>query len=503
MVKRFKKFDPQLVVVEQLDGSAIALTNEAKLSLYKKSQKSGIPTNVLETVYYRGYSIWNESFGQTPEQFAFDRVNSFIAGGFARDLDEDLITEDGKGYKNPTGGLTQKGRDHYNRTTGSHLKAPVTTPPSKLKAGSKSANRRKSFCARMGGVKGPMRKPNGEPTRKALALRKWNCEETQLNKEDVGAAMSAGTAVGLAGAAALNTPYGKSKKSVYDRAYDTYDHNRKVKAIGKGEKQSYIKNLSPKNEEVIAEKRGLWDNIWAKRKRIANGSGEHMRKPGSKGAPSAADLKNSQNEEYTGSDPKSKDPNNPLARMDGTYQGAKTYADKTPGQKLAHTPSSTLKVIKKVVKEEIKLDRDKLADFALRLKAKDTENQLKMAEKGEPHPATEIPADFLSRKEHAKKYTTNGTEKTVKPEDSLNGILKYQRALQVYSNQGGKFNVKKEEFNPQINNPINELSVPLGATGKRKNVSTPMVGIRMSNGKIEKHPPGKSGSSGGGGGSDE
>jgi len=429
MVKRFKTFDPQLVVVEQLDGSAIALTNEAKLSLYKKSQKSGIPTNILETVYYRGYSIWNESFNQTPEQFAFDRVNSFIAGGFARDLDDDLITEDGKGYKNPTGGLTQKGRDHYNRTTGSHLKAPVTTPPSKLKAGSKSANRRKSFCARMGGVKGPMRKPNGEPTRKALALRKWNCEETELE-----------------------------------------------------------------------EKRGLWDNIHAKRERIKHGSGEHMRKPGSKGAPTAADLKNSQNEEYTGSDPKSNDPNNPLARMDGTYRGAKTYADKTPGQKLAHTPSSTLKVIKKVVKEEVKLDRDKLADFALRLKAKDAENQLKMTEKGEPHPATEIPADFLSRKEHAKKYTTNGTEKTIKPEDSLNGILKYQRALQVYSNQGGKFNVKKEEFNPQINKPINELSVPLGATGKRKNVSTPMVGIRMANGKIEKHPPGKSGSSGGGGG---
>jgi hypothetical protein len=40
---------------------------------------------------------------------------------------------------------------------------------------SKAANRRKSFCARMGGMEGPMKKPNGEPTRKALALRKWNC----------------------------------------------------------------------------------------------------------------------------------------------------------------------------------------------------------------------------------------------------------------------------------------------------------------------------------------
>jgi hypothetical protein len=39
------------------------------------------------------------------------------------------------------------------------------------------------------------------------------------------------------------------------------------------------------------EKKGLWANIHAKRKRIKNGSGERMRKPGSKGAPSAGDLK--------------------------------------------------------------------------------------------------------------------------------------------------------------------------------------------------------------------
>jgi len=60
---------------------------------------------------------------------------------------------------------------------GSHLSMAVTTKPSKLKPGSKAAKRRKSFCARMKGVKGPMKKPNGKPTRKALALRKWNCHE--------------------------------------------------------------------------------------------------------------------------------------------------------------------------------------------------------------------------------------------------------------------------------------------------------------------------------------
>ncbi len=80
-----------------------------------------------------------------------------------------------RGEKDPKGGLTQKGVDKYNRATGGNLKMAVTTPPSKLKAGSKAANRRKSFCARMSGVKGPMTKPNGKPSRKALALRKWNC----------------------------------------------------------------------------------------------------------------------------------------------------------------------------------------------------------------------------------------------------------------------------------------------------------------------------------------
>jgi len=81
----------------------------------------------------------------------------------------------GRGEKSKTGGLTAKGVAKYNRATGGNLKTAVTTPPSKLKAGSKDANRRKSFCARMSGVKGPMKDDKGRPTRKALSLSKWNC----------------------------------------------------------------------------------------------------------------------------------------------------------------------------------------------------------------------------------------------------------------------------------------------------------------------------------------
>jgi Domain of unknown function (DUF6321) len=78
--------------------------------------------------------------------------------------------------KSASGGLNAKGVASYRAANpGSKLKMAVTTKPSKLDPNSKDAKRRKSFCARMSGVKGPMKKPNGKPTRKALALRKWNC----------------------------------------------------------------------------------------------------------------------------------------------------------------------------------------------------------------------------------------------------------------------------------------------------------------------------------------
>ena len=78
--------------------------------------------------------------------------------------------------KNPEGGLNKKGIASYRREhPGSHLSLAVTTKPSKLKKGSKSWKRRKSFCARMSGMPGPMKDEKGRPTRKALSLRKWNC----------------------------------------------------------------------------------------------------------------------------------------------------------------------------------------------------------------------------------------------------------------------------------------------------------------------------------------
>ena len=78
----------------------------------------------------------------------------------------------GRGEKSKKGGLTAKGRAKYNRATGRNLKAPVTK---KKNLTPKEKARRKTFCARMKGVKGPLKDSKGRPTRKALALRRWRC----------------------------------------------------------------------------------------------------------------------------------------------------------------------------------------------------------------------------------------------------------------------------------------------------------------------------------------
>jgi len=74
----------------------------------------------------------------------------------------------GRGEKLPTSqgaGLTAKGRAKMNAATGSNLKAPQP----------EGGARKKSFCARMSGMPGPMKDESGKPTRKAASLKRWKC----------------------------------------------------------------------------------------------------------------------------------------------------------------------------------------------------------------------------------------------------------------------------------------------------------------------------------------
>jgi hypothetical protein len=78
-----------------------------------------------------------------------------------------------KGEKLKTGGLTQKGVDKYNRATGSKLQTAVV---GKVKAGSKDAKRRKSFCARSAGQMADFPKAASDPnSRLRQARKRWKC----------------------------------------------------------------------------------------------------------------------------------------------------------------------------------------------------------------------------------------------------------------------------------------------------------------------------------------
>jgi hypothetical protein len=68
-----------------------AMTAMESVSLHRKAKQSGIPYKTLEEVFYRGVDAWEAGDNKTPQQFAFDRVNSFIGGGKAfRQDDADL-----------------------------------------------------------------------------------------------------------------------------------------------------------------------------------------------------------------------------------------------------------------------------------------------------------------------------------------------------------------------------------------------------------------------------
>lgn len=112
-----------------------------------------------------------------------NNVDSEVIWEDLKDItDEDLFEVAAwqrKEGKNPEGGLNKAGIASYRRENpGSKLQMAVTTKPSKLKPGSKAANRRKSFCARMGGMKKRLTsaKTAKDPdSRINKALRKWNC----------------------------------------------------------------------------------------------------------------------------------------------------------------------------------------------------------------------------------------------------------------------------------------------------------------------------------------
>jgi hypothetical protein len=144
-------------------------TNDSKI---RKNISKSIETSISNTASIAKKGVGGYVGMFTPKEEFSQKLLSFKQ---INDIMETAAWQRKEG-KNPEGGLNQKGIDSYRKENpGSKLSMAVTTPPSKLSPNSKAAKRRKSFCARMSGMPGPMKDEKGRPTRKALSLRKWNC----------------------------------------------------------------------------------------------------------------------------------------------------------------------------------------------------------------------------------------------------------------------------------------------------------------------------------------
>ena len=161
----------EAVVLDNIDEGVLSTIAKPTLAGHVAGTAlGGVPGAVVGTLGGFGYGVTK----------AIKNARKDKANKMDKKLEESEVWTRKEG-QNPEGGLNRRGVEAYNRKHGAHLQTAVTTKPSKLKPGSKSANRRKSFCARMGGMKKRLTsaKTARDPdSRINKALRKWNCEES-------------------------------------------------------------------------------------------------------------------------------------------------------------------------------------------------------------------------------------------------------------------------------------------------------------------------------------
>ena len=190
-VRRKRQQDPNA----ERQGAPINVKSKVDENMKQLDEKN-VPTNpelwsraiaqakskfdVYPSAYANGWaSKWYKGKGggwkSVSESSIVDSAAQFLS---EKKIDEVAAWQRKEG-KSEAGGLNRKGIASYRAEhPGSKLSMAVTTKPSELKAGSKAANRRKSFCARMGGMKKRLtsaKTANDPDSRINKALRKWNC----------------------------------------------------------------------------------------------------------------------------------------------------------------------------------------------------------------------------------------------------------------------------------------------------------------------------------------
>lgn len=289
-------------------------------ALFKKSEKSGIDLETLGEVYNRGWNSWTEGLKVTQEQYAFARVNSFINQGKTY-FNEDADLHEGtmKPYVKPHYGDPNKpdkqtgwksankhgktkywqmfakssaekhaGVDKINEEAGPSYKEELPRILKDIRGKRKGhSDLRREYGSnwkRLANATSAEHGPNYKREHLLSVGKKHMEEEVSHTNEN----FMDGKGPGRPGDSARHGLKGKSAAELRKiRSSETASPRKKQLA-------HWLLNMHHNEETELDEKRGLWDNIHAKRRRIKAGSGERMRKPGSKGAPTAQDFRDAQ-----------------------------------------------------------------------------------------------------------------------------------------------------------------------------------------------------------------
>jgi hypothetical protein len=157
---------------------------EPTWSFQEIAQKLGVPFSALNLIAFHKIGGFPEpvhglaSKRGSVRYYRQSEVKRWVNSNQVREKLKAGLLEDWQktNKQDKTDGMSSKAVKAYRRENpGSKLQTAVTKKPSELKPSSKAAKRRKSFCARMSGVDGPMKDEKGRPTAKAKALKRWNC----------------------------------------------------------------------------------------------------------------------------------------------------------------------------------------------------------------------------------------------------------------------------------------------------------------------------------------
>lgn len=172
----YKSLNESVLRIDEAPSSGVEGDYEGEMA---RGELKALIANAQELLKMLGEDAEIEAWVQSKITKAADYVSSVRNYMVGDSVNEAVAAWQRKEGKNPEGGLNKKGVESYRRENpGSKLQTAVTTKPSALKPGSKSAKRRKSFCSRMQGMKAKLTSAEtarDPQSRINKSLRKWNC----------------------------------------------------------------------------------------------------------------------------------------------------------------------------------------------------------------------------------------------------------------------------------------------------------------------------------------